>query len=176
MKPASIICAASLLVTSVLCEGELTGFPQNIYDPYCAMASLLSLYSLELDCSTMGATVGMMTMMTSSSCWASNTPYLTSLAWCMQTKCAEFDIKASKLETFWEQEATGQSPAGVKTVPAKWSSAEALANVASPPTTQLSANATELNATSLVNPDVYLEQWNVLTSVQQETTRENAYG
>ncbi|OCL07257.1 hypothetical protein AOQ84DRAFT_377858 [Glonium stellatum] len=124
----------------------------------------------------MGDTLGMMTMMTTSSCWATNTPYLTSLAWCMHTKCAKFNILNSKLEYFWEQEATGQSTAGVKIVPPKWSYAEALANVTTPPTKQLVANDTDLNTTSLVAPDVYQAQWNVLTSVQRETTIENSYG
>ena len=124
----------------------------------------------------MGETVGMMTMMTSSLCWASNTPYLTSLAWCMHTKCAEFNVPNSKLESFWEQEATGQSTAGVSTVPAKWSFAEALANVPGPPLYQLTVDDLDLNTTSLVPSETYLMQWNVLTSVQRETTVENGYG
>jgi len=76
----------------------------------------------------------------------------------MHVKCSEFDIPNSKLEIFGEEEATGQSTAGVKTVPAKWSYSEALANVTQPPTKQLSADDTELNTTSLVAPAVYLEQ------------------
>ncbi|KAE8454198.1 hypothetical protein EG329_005123 [Mollisiaceae sp. DMI_Dod_QoI] len=172
----SILLSACLLATSVLGEGELNGFPANPYDPYCAMSCLRSLYSLILSCSTMGDRVGMMTSMTTSSCWASNTPYLTSLAWCMHTKCAEFDVPNSKLEYFWEQEATGQSTAGVKIVPPKWSYAEALETLTQPPTKQLTAADTDLNTTSLVAPDVYQQQWNVLTSVQRETKTENGYG
>ncbi|KAF2098869.1 hypothetical protein NA57DRAFT_76105 [Rhizodiscina lignyota] len=177
MKVSSIIWSACLLATSVLGDqGALTGFPANPYDPYCAMSCLRSLYTLTLSCSDMGATLGMMTSMTSSSCWASNTPYLTSLAWCMHTKCAEFDVPNSKLEWFWETEATGQSTAGQVLVTPKWSYSEALANVPQSPTKQLSASDTWLNVTSLVSPDVYLEQWNVLTGVQRETTVENSYG
>ena len=176
MKLFMHIGSVCLLVTSVVGEGELTGFPANPYNPYCAMSCLRSLYTLKLSCSSMGETVGMMTMMTSPSCWASNTPYLTSLAWCMHTKCAEFGVPNSKLESFWEQEATGQSTAGVKTVPAKWSFAEALANVPRSPIKQLSVDDADLNTTSLVPPDMYRMQWNVLTSVQRETTVENGYG
>ncbi|KAL6718738.1 hypothetical protein ACLMJK_002972 [Lecanora helva] len=120
--------------------------------------------------------LGMMDQMTSSACWAENTPYLTSLAWCMHIQCAESNISLSKFEAFWENQATGQSNAGQIGVPPKWSYAEALANVPSPPTIQLSPEATSLNDTSLVSPRVYQQQWNVLTSVQRETVLENTYG
>ncbi len=95
----------------------------------------------------------------------------------MHSKCPEFEVPSSKLEWFWETEATGQSTAGEQLVPPKWSYAIALSNVnPQPPTAQLAANATELNITSLVSPEVYLEQWNVLAAVQQEGAVENTYG
>lgn len=94
----------------------------------------------------------------------------------MHKKCTESNISNSKLELFWETQATGQQNAGVKTVSPKWSYAEALANITEPPTTQLSADDMDLVATSIVSPDVYLKQWNVLTSIQRETSVENAYG
>jgi hypothetical protein len=119
MKFSSIIWSTCLLTTSVLAQSGLTGLPTNPYDPYCAMACLRSLYTLNLACSTSGGTLGMLTFTTSSECWATNTPYLTSLAWCINTKCAQYDESASKLEYFWENQATGQSDAGVATVPAK---------------------------------------------------------
>ena len=178
MKIFSVLWLVQLLVTSVLTQDGtgLTGFPTNIYDPFCAMTCLRSIYSLMLSCSSMGDTVGMMTMTTSTECWASNTPYLTTLAWCMHVKCAEFDIPNSKLEYFWETQATGQSTVGVRTVPAKWSYAEALANVPSPPTNQLTTDDMWLNTTSLVPQETYLAQWNILTRVQGESTTENKYG
>ncbi|KAJ6257546.1 Ferric/cupric reductase transmembrane component [Drechslerella dactyloides] len=172
----SVSLATLMLATSVAGQGQLNGFPASPYDPFCAMSCLRSLSSLMLDCSSMGQTIGMMTMSTTSDCWASNTPYLTSLAWCMHTKCAAYDVPKSKLEWFWETEATGQTKAGAVTVPAKWSYAEALAHVVEPVTVQLKAGDMDLNATSIVSPDVYLRQWNVLTSIQRETTIENAYG
>jgi hypothetical protein len=176
MQLLSAFGSACLLATSVLGEGELTGFPANPYDPYCAMSCLRSLSSLMLDCSTGGEMLGMMPMMTSSECWANNTPYLTSLAWCMKTKCGGFGMPVSKLERFWETDATGQTSAGVKVVPAKWSYTETLTYIDKPPTFQLAATDHDLNQTSLVNEDVYILQWNVLTSVQEEVTRENGMG
>ena len=46
----------------------------------------------------------------------------------------------------------------------------------SPPTAQLSADSMELNETSLVAPEVYLAQWNVLRSTQFMTAKTNGYG
>ncbi|KAK6538170.1 hypothetical protein TWF694_011052 [Orbilia ellipsospora] len=163
-------------LVTVMAQVQLTGFPANPYDPYCAMSCLRSLSSLMLDCSSMGDTIGMMTMSTTSACWAVNKPYLTSLAWCMHTKCAEYNVPNSKLEWFWETEATGQTTAGAVTVPPKWSYAEALAQITEPPTFQLLPTDMDLNTTALVPPLVYRKQWNVLTMIQRETTVENTYG
>jgi hypothetical protein len=79
----------------------------------------------------------------------------------MHTKCAEFNVPISKLEYF-------------QTVSPTWSYTEVLANITQPLTVQLSADTTVLN--TIVSPYVYQQQWNVLTSVQRETTLENAYG
>ena len=94
----------------------------------------------------------------------------------MHVKCADRSIMNSKLEYFWENQATGQSSAGQIGVPAKWSYSEALANILDTPTFELTPEDMALNDTSLVSPLVYQEQWNVLTGVQRETVQENSYG
>jgi len=172
----SVWLLASPVFADVPFSGALNGFPVNPYDPFCAMSCLRSLSSLMLSCSSMGDMVGMMMMTTQPACWAENTPYLTSLAWCMHTKCAEFDIPSSKFELFWETQATGQGNAGVQSVPAKWSYSEALANTPKPPKIQLSPVDEWLNDTSIVSPLIYQKQWNILTGVQRETKLENTYG
>jgi hypothetical protein len=118
----------------------------------------------------------MVTLTTSPECWATDDAYLTSLAYCMKTECAKSNIPISKFESFWELQATGQSNAGVMTIPAKWSFQESLSIVSSVPSVTLAANATWLNETSLVNPKTYLAQYDVLYAVQRETTFENRYG
>jgi hypothetical protein len=112
--PLKLLLAICLHSTSVFAIGELTGFPANPYDPYCAMSCLRSFSSLMLACSGGGEHVDMHAVMTSSACWANDTPYLTSLAWCMHEKCSvELKIPNSKLERFWETDATGQQSAGL---------------------------------------------------------------
>ncbi|KAL1894907.1 hypothetical protein Sste5346_005594 [Sporothrix stenoceras] len=191
---AALITFSSFLSpTSAFNAGALTGFPVNNYDPYCAMACVRSLNGLMLSCSSTigsGGMVGMMDFATSSACWASNTPFLTSLAYCMIVQCAidEFslgeDIPASKFEWFWETEATGQISVGAVMVTPKWTYAQALVEaqaIVSNSSTSgglptLEADAMWLNTTSLVSPATYRAQWNVLVAVQEETTKENRYG
>ena len=120
--------------------------------------------------------LGMMLQQTSSECWATNDPYLTTLAYCMYVKCKDNHVPASKLEWFWETEATGQSTAGQVLADPKWTYAEALAQVHSTPSVELDAGAQWLNDTSLVSEEVYQKQWNVLVAVNEETAKENLFG
>ncbi|CAK7201623.1 hypothetical protein SEUCBS139899_004332 [Sporothrix eucalyptigena] len=188
-----LLALSTLFSSASAGAGSLTGIPVNNYDPYCAMACVRSLNGLMLSCSAemgSGGMVGMEDFSTSSACWASNTPYLTSLALCMELQCAKEEytlgeaIPASKSEWFWETEATGQTTTGIVTVMPKWTYAQALvqaqAAVANASSTgglpTLDADAMWLNTTSLVSPTTYTAQWNVLVAVQQETTKENIFG
>ena len=158
-------------------QNGVVGFPANPYDPFCATACLRSFTSLMLSCSSdSGSMLGMMAMMTPTECYASNTPFLTSVAWCMQDKCAPFNLEFSEMEFFWQTQVTGQQSAGVRTVPPKWSYQQSLQHINGTPTLQLSAMDMDLNTTSLVSPAIYLGQWNALTTTQQEGTTENGYG
>ena len=177
MKLSSSLVVAHLLATSAFAgETGLTGFPANVYDPCCATACLRSLNTLTLNCSSKGVTVGMVTFSTPTECYAVDTPFLTSVAWCAHIKCADYHVTASLMEYWWDMQVTGQKAAGVKAVPAKWTYGEALAQVTKPPTFQLSSTDTVLNTTALVAPEIYTEQYNVLYGVQREGTVENGYG
>ncbi|KAH8173486.1 ferric reductase like transmembrane component domain-containing protein [Sarocladium implicatum] len=113
---------------------------------------------------------GHMGMFTPADCRANNTAFLTSVAWCLADKCS--DERDSVIQGYWEQQVTGS-----KDVPAKWSYFEALAEVdPKPPGYQLSTEDMHLNETSLVDPDAYLKQWNVLGAVYHEMVVESRYG
>lgn len=142
MKLLPSLWHACLLVTPTMAENGLTGLPAQSYDPLCAMACVRSLDTLSLSCSTGGGSVGMVAFTTSTECWAANDQYLISLAYCMRIQCARFGVLNSKLESFWELQATGQSNAGVRIIPAKWSFSEALEQLSSPPEITLASNAT----------------------------------
>ena len=88
--------------------------------------------------------------MTSPQCRADDTPWLTTLAWCMCTSCAEFNVSTSELEAFWEDQCTGDP-----TVAPKWSYSTTLFSITEPPTRKLDEADDTLNSTALVNPAVY---------------------
>ncbi|KAF4624715.1 hypothetical protein G7Y89_g13456 [Cudoniella acicularis] len=174
MKFSFAIWLRCLLTTPVL-GGGLVGYGIYPYNPYCGFTCDRSLSLLMLDCSTdMGMGSGMSmsnSVMTSAVCRAIDTNWLTTLAWCMYTKCAEYDVATSDLEPFWEQQCTGDP-----TVAPKWGCSVTLTKITSPPTQELNSTATDLNFTALVNEDTYLSQWNALTLVQRENGVEGAYG
>ncbi|KAK6499855.1 hypothetical protein TWF481_010212 [Arthrobotrys musiformis] len=171
----SRIWSAIVLAGSVVAQGKLNGYPYNPYNPFCAMACIRPLMAMMLDCSSMGQMIGSMAMTTTTECWAENTPYLSSLAWCMHMKCAQFGVPTSELEIFWENQATGQKDAGAVTIPPKWSYGEALA-LNDAPTVQLSVSDMDLNTTAMIPEESWLAQYNVFSNLQRESTLENTYG
>lgn len=172
MKSSLRMAAAWLALAGPATAQFLVGYGFDPYEPLCAESCIRSLSSFTLDCSnTEGGHSGHMHgSSTSNECYASNTPFLTSVAWCFSTKCAEFNIPASTLQAFWEKSVTGSSK-----VVAKWTYPVALAQVESPPTYQLNGSEPLLNVTSLVSSDTYLRQWNVLGMVAREGVVESKY-
>jgi len=172
MKAPLRVAAAWLTLAGPVTAQFLVGYGFNPYDPLCAESCIRSLSSYTLDCSdTDGGHSGHMHgSSTSNECYASNTPFLTSVAWCFSIKCGEYDIPASTLQAFWEKSVTGSSK-----VAAKWTYPVALAQVESPPTYQLNGSEPLLNVTSLVSPKAYLSQWNVLGMVAREGVVESKY-
>ncbi|RSM00395.1 hypothetical protein CEP52_009120 [Fusarium oligoseptatum] len=168
------LALAWLLVQPVLGGGGLVGYGIYPYEPPCAYACLRSLSSLILDCSSheeMPSGMSHGPGMTSPECRAENTHWLTTLAWCIKTECAEYHIPVSKLEGFWEKEST-ENPA----VAPKWSYSTSLQKISKSPTQQLTPTDEYLNATSIVDPSVYLSQWNALTAVYRENVVEAGFG
>lgn len=157
--------------------GKLVGYGIWPYNPVCAFACLRALSSYMLSCSSEMEMGGGMHMhgngMTSPQCRADDTPWLTTLAYCAQTKCAGSDVPTSQLEAFWEAQST-EDPA----VPPRWSFSQAVANVTEPPGRELGADAESemLNFTALVNAEAYTLQYNAMFAVQRETVLENSYG
>ena len=133
MKLPSAAWLACLLTRPVL--EALVGYGIYPYKPPCAHACDRSLSTLMLECSSpMGSMSGMDmdSAMTSPRCRAGDTPWLTTLTYCMRTECASSNVPTSELETFWEKQCTGDP-----TVAPKWSYSTTLFNIAQPPTQYL---------------------------------------
>ncbi|KAI8713800.1 Ferric oxidoreductase domain-containing protein [Fusarium sp. LHS14.1] len=168
------LALAWLLAQPVLGGGGLVGYGIYPYEPPCAYACLRSLGSLMLECSSQEEMPSGMSHgpgMTSPECRADDTPWLTTLAWCIKTECVEYHVPVSKLEGFWEKEST-ESPS----VSPKWSYSTSLQKISKSPTQQLTPTDEYLNTTSIVDSSVYLAQYNALTAVYRENLVEAGFG
>ncbi|KAL8405436.1 hypothetical protein RB596_004341 [Gaeumannomyces avenae] len=162
MTPARVAAWLGLLGLPTAAQHHLIGLGYLPYDPLCAESCLRSLSSYTLSCTPemdmAGGHGGHAMSMTPPECFAADDAFLT--------------VPASKLESFWEQLVTGSAGR----LPAKWTYSEALAAVdPRPPSRQLDVSDHELNVTSVVNPVVYLMQWNVLGAVVDESKTESKY-
>jgi hypothetical protein len=177
MKAPNTVLVLAILVGSVL--GKLVGYGIWPYKPVCAFACLRALSGYRLSCSSEMDMHGGMhshnSATTSPQCRAEDTSWLTTLAYCAQTKCAAESgaVHISELEGFWEAQST-EDP----TISPKWTFSQAVANVTEPPQRELGADAEAqmLNFTALVSPEAYTSQYNAMFAVQRETVVESSYG
>lgn len=89
-----------------------------------------------------------MAMSTSPACYASDTFFLTTLAYCLNTTCVgSSEVPGWKIEQFWETEVTGDS-----SVIPKWTYARALTEITT--ITMIEYNSSMmLNETAVVHPE-----------------------
>ena len=156
------------------------GLGQEQYAPVtCAYACRSSIAGWILDCPDAdhhhghghGDTGGMMMMaMPSPACYASNHPFLTSLAWCIKTRCNQ-DIPISLLERYWEMNVAGRMD--VQPLP-KYSYQDALARITTPPTTVHNSSLV-LNGTELVSDFFYSMVYGSLEGIEINISLCNQY-
>ena len=152
----------------------INGF--TFYDPYCAHGCFRSFAAFTLQCSTIvspgGHTTANEAAYNLAMCRASNVPFLSSIAWCINLYCPE-DVRASTIERFWETEITGDVA-----VPPMWSYGEVVANTTQPPTRVALATEKDmvLNMTMLTTYDNWEATWVTLFYFFRETTLESYYG
>lgn len=170
MKTLYTVLLSTILTGSAL--GKLVGYGIWPYEPVCAFACLRALSGYTLSCSSEAEMHG--GGVTSPRCRAGDTAWLTTLAYCAQTRCAGSGVSASRLEGFWEAQSTEDAA-----VPPRWTFSQALANVSgTPPGRELGEDAESetLNFTALVNARLYTSQYNAMFAVQRETVVESSYG
>ncbi|KAH7401163.1 ferric reductase like transmembrane component-domain-containing protein [Phaeosphaeria sp. MPI-PUGE-AT-0046c] len=137
----------------------LIGYGITMYDPGCAAACRDTVSSWMLDCGDAGnggaSHHGEMHHETPSPlCYATNDPFLQTLALCMNMHCEGETI--SKLENWWEKYLVGRQPGQPQP---KVSYQQALAAISRRPTTII-GDENILNATSLVDDDIWLSNYN----------------
>lgn len=152
----------------------LVGIDTAMYNPPCAYACSSALSPLMLSCSDHEAATGDhahgSSAMTSPSCRAGDTAYLTTLAWCMSTRCAGYDVPTWLLEKFWEEQASGDPG-----VPPKWDYGATIATMSEPPAREFLPDEM-LNFTALVPEAAWTAQFNAMTTVEFEETVHAIYG
>lgn len=110
--------------------------------------------------------------MTTPACRAEDTPFLTTLAYCINSTCASFDITAHKLEDYWYRQASGS-----EAVFPKWTYQEALVQVAAdPPTANLSEIGEVLNITVVVEEETWAGYYSAHKYFEISETTHSTYG
>jgi predicted ferric reductase len=109
---------------------------------------------------------------TTPECRAGDTPWLTTLAYCINSTCPE-DIAAWKLEKYWVDECTGDP----STLP-KWSYQEALNQITEKPTEELSKEdeMPTLNYTALYNQESWEMFRGTLNAFARAETNHSKWG
>lgn len=156
----------TLLVSSVLVRftfahltsNKFPGYGFAWYAPSCGWACYNAISGAILACTEMdhsGSDHSGMTMSTSGDCRAGDTPFLTTLAYCMKTYCDD-RTPVWKREKYWGEQATGGMG-----VPAKWTYSQALAEIIDKPTAEFNASSEDPLGETVVVPKETYEIQNV---------------
>ena len=132
------------------------GYGFRWYDPVCGYACNNAIASATLECTVMDHSHGHSHAMgaTSPACRAGDTPFLTTLAWCMNAMCDPVKVPTWQREKFWATKVTGD-PAVVP----KWDYSRALEDVGEKPTIEFNASSTDtLNQTVVLGMADYETQ------------------
>ena len=178
-----INCATAKDFYGRIAHGTI-GLGQAQYAPVtCAYACRSSMGSWMLDCghsdeSAHGDHGGhgdmssghMMSMMPTPDCYATNDPFLMSLAWCIKTHCPD-DLAISQLEDFWEMNVAGRNEE--QPLP-KYSYQEAIARITTTPTTPYNSSLV-LNGTELVDEYFYSMVYGSLEGIEINIALDNQY-
>lgn len=171
---ALVLCFLLLLASPA---AAIQGFGSQAftYHPMCCTACRRALGSNYLSCSFDGYVPGGMMDSDAASatpkCRAGNAPFLTSLAYCINTRCGGPDqLSVAGREIWWAASCTGSPD-----VPPMWSYGTALAKVEAPPTHVVMASE-NLTMTVLSDQDVYDHHFGTLSMVVYEENLHTRFG
>ncbi|KAK0651111.1 ferric reductase like transmembrane component-domain-containing protein [Cercophora newfieldiana] len=173
MRLATHLATSAVLALLPAPAAGLIGYGIVMYDPACAFGCSDTLSGYMLDCSdhdhvSSGHSHGGGGP-TTPECRADNTPWLTTLAYCIASNC-DASVPAWKKEKYWLEQSTAS-----KSVAPKWTFAEALAQVKEVPTREVGEEEM-LNFTAVANHESW--QMNTLTRefFEEAETAHSRYG
>lgn len=144
MKPlnpaAALLLALALPVPSL----AFIGHGIDMFKPLCAFSCRSAISTAMLACSE-GAGQSIFPV-TPPACYAEDTPFLTTLAYCIESTCAE-SVEGWVLEKYWREQAAGD-----KALLPKWTYREALSEVSEPPSQELGP---VLNYTAVITQEMW---------------------
>jgi len=139
---------------------QLPGYGFSWYDLVCGFACNSIISGATLVCTATEHSHGHShgSGPTSPDCYATDTAYLTTLAYCMSTHCDPLKEPTWRREKFWSMRVTGD-----ESVLPKWAYTTALAEINAPPTAVYNASSPDvLNQTVLVSQGSYEMQSNFM--------------
>lgn len=170
----SVLITGSIAVTSAAAQSGsgtassgkgLVGLGRKVFEPSCCYACQSSLWALQLPCTPqqyIELKVGNPPL-----CHAKYPPYLQSLAYCMEIKCAaDNSVSPAQVEACWKNVAG--DGLDVPTLEASLPKAA--------PTHQLAYNATSLNSTMLVNDQMYENSKRTIEAYVRQESAHARYG
>lgn len=173
MKSPNFLVIVAILLLSTQTHA-LIGYGIEMYNPNCAFACRGAIASAMLSCSDMAAMGGMThhggSAMTTAECRANDTSFLTTLAWCMSSTCAEYKVETWKLEKYWLDKTTGEPE-----VMPKWGYTETLGKIKEAPEAEWNEEDT-LNFTALVAHETWDTQRLTMANFELAETLHSRYG
>ncbi|KAH8672093.1 ferric reductase like transmembrane component-domain-containing protein [Tricladium varicosporioides] len=162
----TLISATILLLTVVQAGGNVgvVGLGRSLFEPLCCYGCLSSLWGQQLPCTEIQPEDS--TKRSSAPCHATNIVYLSSLAYCMKSKCAEENVTISITEQCWGN------------VAGDGLSIKALEDYlpAITPTSQLSYGSLSLKEVSLVNDQYYQDSKQTIQGYVKQESAHALYG
>jgi len=155
-------------------DNGLIGFGTEMYNPTCAYACRSTVTAWSLNCpgeeSHHGGGSHSMHDMPSPQCYATNDPFLQTLALCISKHCE--GVTASLLEKYWELNVAGRNK--VQPLP-KYSYQDALRLIEKPVTTIVDSEEV-LTTPSLVDEEAYQSNFRTQLNFEQQEKRHSFYG
>jgi len=150
----------------------LIGFGISMYKPNCAFACRGAISGAPLICSDMDHAGGLMghgAPSTTPACFAEDSSFLTTLAWCIFDRCE--GIEAWRLEQYWWEKAAATS--SIRETP-KWTYQQSLDEIAEPPTRTVNSSET-LDFIGVVLEEDYEANRRGYVVFEESETRHSTY-
>ncbi|KAK1826972.1 ferric reductase like transmembrane component-domain-containing protein [Podospora conica] len=170
------LLATLLLAGTTAADGRgLIGFGRNMYYPLCAASCRGALEGAALVCTPHGSvdTGSHSHGATPPDCYASDTAFMQTLAFCMSTRCDRAELGADVLETYWTLHLVGGARINLDPRPSK-GYYETLETIKEAPTVEYVAGEM-LNVTSLVPDSTYESQFIALGVFETAETGHSRY-